>query len=94
MIEQAPCPRPRRDRRQQAQPATKPPEPAGSTLGHELDVVLTAKLWGPLWLQPGYGYFLPESAGTRLAGSRTQHFVFSRVIIQPPGKLDTAKVAS
>ena len=63
------------------------PAGAGTTLGHELDIFVTAELWGPLWLQPGYGCFLPTSAAMRLAGSETQHFVFLWVIVELPGKL-------
>lgn len=57
------------------------------TLGHEVDVLVTAKLWKPLWLQPGYGVFVPTAAGARLAGPDTQHFVFLWIIVELAGPL-------
>jgi hypothetical protein len=57
------------------------------TLGHEVDVQVTAKLWKPLWLQPGYGVFVPTAAGSRLAGPDTQHFVFLWIIFELAGPL-------
>jgi hypothetical protein len=57
------------------------------TLGHEVDVLVTAKLWKPLWLQPGYGVFVPTAAGARLAGPDTQHFVFLWIIFELAGPL-------
>lgn len=57
------------------------------TLGHEVDVLVTAKLWKPLWLQPGYGVFVPTAAGSRLAGPDTQHFVFLWIIVELAGPL-------
>jgi hypothetical protein len=62
------------------------PGGADPSLGHELDLLVTAELWGPLWLQPGYGVFMPTSAATRLAGSEPQHFVFLWVIVEMPKK--------
>jgi hypothetical protein len=52
------------------------------TLGHEVDFLLTAKLWKPLWLQPGYGLFVPTAAGSRLAGPDVQHFVFFWLVFE------------
>jgi hypothetical protein len=57
------------------------------TLGHEVDVLVTAKLWKPLWLQPGYGVFVPTAAGARLAGPDTQHFVFLWIVFELAGPL-------
>jgi hypothetical protein len=57
------------------------------TLGHEVDVLVTAKLWKPLWLQPGYGVFVPTAAGSRLAGPDTQHFVFLWIVFELAGPL-------
>jgi hypothetical protein len=51
-------------------------------LGHEVDVLLTARLWAPLWLQPGYGLFVPTGAGARLAGPAVQQFVFLWVVLE------------
>jgi hypothetical protein len=55
------------------------------TLGHEIDFLVTAKLWKPLWLQPGYGMFIPTAAGSRLAGPDTQHFVFLWIVVELAG---------
>ena len=55
------------------------------TLGHEVDVQVTAKLWKPLWLQPGYGVFIPTAAGARLAGPDVQHFVFLWLVFELAG---------
>jgi hypothetical protein len=63
------------------------PDGAGATLGQEIDVLLTAELWAPVWLQPGYGVFLPMGAAARLAGPDPQHFVFLWVVVELPGKL-------
>jgi hypothetical protein len=57
------------------------------TLGHELDIQVTAKLWKPLWLQPGYGMFVPTAAGSRLAGPDVQHFVFFWLVFELSGAL-------
>jgi hypothetical protein len=60
------------------------PNQTAATLGHEIDVLVTARLWAPLWLQPGYGVFLPAAAGTRIAGPDPQHFVFLWVVAEIP----------
>jgi hypothetical protein len=57
------------------------------TLGHEVDVLVTAKLWKPLWLQPGYGMFVPTAAGSRLAGPDVQHFVFFWLVFELSGPI-------
>jgi hypothetical protein len=57
------------------------------TLGHEVDVLVTAKLWKPLWLQPGYGMFIPTAAGSRLAGPDVQHFVFFWLVFELAGPI-------
>jgi hypothetical protein len=67
------------------------PTGVSNTLGHELDVQITAELWGPLWLQPGYGFFVPTGAARSLAGTETMHFVFLWVIVELPGKLAAKK---
>lgn len=61
------------------------PDEQSLTLGHELDFVVTAKLWKPLWMQPAYGVFVPTAAGSRLAGPDTQHFVYLWIVVELAG---------
>ncbi len=49
-------------------------------LANELDLLVTYRPWKPLFVQLGYGLFMPLEAGRRIAGTAPQHFAFLWVI--------------
>ena len=49
-------------------------------LANEVDLLVTYRPWKPLFVQLGYGLFMPLEAARRLAGSAPQHFAFLWVI--------------
>ncbi len=45
-------------------------------LGNEVDLLVIYRPWKALFMQLGYGVFMPQEAGRQIAGSASQHFVF------------------
>ena len=45
-------------------------------LGHEIDVYAVFRPWKALFVQPGYGVFIPAGAGKTLGGDDPQHFLW------------------
>ena len=50
-------------------------------LGHEVDVFAVFKPWKFLFVQPGYGVFIPTGAGKTLAGNSAQHFLWLWIVM-------------
>ena len=56
------------------------PQNRSRNLGHEMDVILRYRPWGPLALEAGYGLFVPVTAAKRITGGDDPlHFVYARV---------------
>jgi len=52
-----------------------------NTLGHEFDLTLNIKPFKQLFLQPGYGVFVPTEAGRTIGGPDPQHFLWLWLIV-------------
>lgn len=52
------------------------PTNTARTLGHQIDLYAVIKPWEVLFIQPGYGVFLPAGAGESLGGTDPQHFLW------------------
>ena len=53
---------------------------ASRNLANEVDLLVTYRPWKPLFVQMGYGLFMPLEAARRIAGPAPQHFAFLWVI--------------
>ena len=52
------------------------PDNTNRNLGHEIDVIAVLKPWEPLFIQPGYGVFIPVGAGKNIGGPDPQHYLW------------------
>lgn len=52
------------------------PDNDDRNLGHEIDVFAVIKPWKPLFIQPGYGVFIPVGAGKKIGGDDPQHYLW------------------
>lgn len=53
-----------------------------NNLGHEIDIFAVFKPWEPLFIQPGYGVFLPTGAGKTLGGDDPQHYLWLWMVFE------------
>jgi hypothetical protein len=56
------------------------PDNTDRNLGHEIDAIAVIKIWKPLFIQPGYGVFIPVDAGRLIGGPDAQHFAWLWIV--------------